>query len=162
MGISLRATEWIEAYGRWSTWTERLPSVATHLLLQAELALATDDVLTAMSRATEALEFSADPRQPLQIMTAHRVLGKIAADQGRMQESRDHLTAALEIAVGAEAPYEQARIKLAIAHGLSWRAATRLRRSSLSNEARTTAESLGAAPLLERIGRARRRERNPA
>ena len=146
-----RATEWIEAYGRWSAWTERLPSVATHLLLQSELALAMDDIITAMSKAAEALDFSADPRQPLQIMNAHRILGRIATDQGRMQESRDHLTTALEIAVGAEAPYEQARIKLAMAQ-LELASGNSAEAQLLSNEARATAELLGAAPMLERIG----------
>ena len=145
-----RAKEWVEAYGRWSDWTGRLQSIATHLLLQSELALAWDDVGTAMSKAMEALEFSSDPRQPLHIMNANRLLGIIAIDHGHLPEAHDHLTAALEIAVGAEAPNEQARIKLEMAR-LELARGNASESQLLIDEARATAEALGALPLLERI-----------
>jgi DNA-binding CsgD family transcriptional regulator len=145
-----RAAEWIRAFGTWAHWTGRLPAIAVHKLLVAQHAVASEDLDQGYATAAEALELASEPRQPLQIMNAHRILGEIAAQRDQHDQSTEHLTKALEIATRAEAPYEQARIKLAMARSetLQGNGAEAQR---LADEATMIAERLGAAPLLDRI-----------
>ncbi|CAN5658233.1 hypothetical protein BH23CHL2_BH23CHL2_33220 [soil metagenome] len=145
-----RAEEWTSAYGRWAAWTERLPSLATHRILLAQLSLSAGHTGEAALAARDALKFASSPRQPLPIMTAHRILGEIATEQGELENAQEHLQAALEIAVAADAPYEQARCKLSFA----WMERARgqqVRASQLVDEVRDVAKRLGSHPLLDKL-----------
>lgn len=145
-----RADAWIAAYGRWAEWTDRLPSLATHKLLQAQFALMADKPGDAARIANETLEFAASPRQPLPIMTAHRLLAEIATGQGEFEDAARHLAVAFEIAVAADAPYLQARCKLSMAE-LERARGNQKEADQLIAEARQIAGHLEAQPLLDKL-----------
>ncbi|MFW6074170.1 MAG: helix-turn-helix transcriptional regulator [Chloroflexota bacterium] len=148
------ARRWAAAYGRWARWTGRLPSLAKYGVIEATVALAAGELDRAEKKAQEIIEFASSPRQPLPLMSAHRILGDVATLRG--DEDRDgHLAAALRIAQAAEAPYEIARCYLAIAQQERL-TGNELRTRELLDLAQEIAERIQAHPLLEQIEQARR------
>jgi DNA-binding CsgD family transcriptional regulator/tetratricopeptide (TPR) repeat protein len=146
-----RARAWISAYGRWADWTGRIPSLGAYLLLQIEEARAEGNLVRAKAKALETIEFARQPRQPLTIMAAQRHLGEIETELGNFDSAADHLAAALDIATSAEAPFEQARCWLALAH-LEHARGNTADANAFALQASAAAERLGAKPFLLRIG----------
>jgi ATP/maltotriose-dependent transcriptional regulator MalT len=108
---------------------------------QADLALA--HAQTALARASE-------PRQPLALLAAHRVVGELDIDTGRYEDAAAHLDTSLALADACHAPYERALTLLAYAE---LRAATHeiAATQPLLDEARTICEPLGARHVLSRV-----------
>jgi DNA-binding CsgD family transcriptional regulator len=150
LGNLERAREWASTYGRWAIWTGRLPALARQRLLEAVLAYAEGDLDIAAEKSREVVDLAAAPRQPLPLMSAHRLLGEIATDRGSLDDASTQLQTALTIATAAEAPFEIARCQLALAR-LSRALGSQQDAKRLADEARQIGERLGARPFLSSI-----------
>jgi tetratricopeptide (TPR) repeat protein len=110
---------------------------------------AAGDVALAQDHAAQGLTHASEPRQPLALLAAHRLLGELATEAGRHAEAQDHLDEALALAEACAAPYERALTVLALA---DLRAASGDRPAALAllDEVRAICEPLGARPALAR------------
>ena len=95
------------------------------------------------------MQHATEPRQPLALLAAHRLLGELDTDAGRFDGARGHLAASLALADACAAPYERALTLLALAE---CHAATESRAdaSSLLAEVYAICTPLGAKPTLVR------------
>src|SRR5690606_29502775 len=91
-----------------------------------------------------------DPRQPLALLTAHRMLGMLEAHAGRVVDAQQHLDAALALADACVAPFERALTLLACVD-LSLRTGAIEEASTQLDVARAICTSLAAAPTLAQI-----------
>ncbi|MDQ6602831.1 MAG: AAA family ATPase [Chloroflexota bacterium] len=141
---------WLEAHDRWLDWSGATLNRAEGALLWARYDRQIGDTAGAYRRAERALAHASDPRQPLALLAAHRLLGELDTDMGRYQEAGAHLHAALSLAEACAAPYERALTLLALA---TLRAATGDMDAArtLCIEARTICASLGARPALAHV-----------
>ena len=89
-----------------------------------------------------------EPRQPLALLAAHRLLGELQRP-GRPRGRETHLRASLALAEACQAPYERALTLLALAELHAATGATDEARPLLG-EARTICEPLRARPVLAR------------
>lgn len=144
------ARAWLDAHDRWLTWSGAVLGRAGGQNAWAGYALATGDFRQARHAATQALALASEPRQPLALLEAHRLLGLVEAHAGHLTEADHHLDAALTLADTCAAPYERALT-------LHARADVHVRAGAFGNagvalgEARAIYERLGAVPDLARI-----------
>jgi DNA-binding CsgD family transcriptional regulator len=143
------ARRWLEAHDRWLAWSGSVVGQADGQLGWAAYHRAAGDVAQAYEHATRAYENAAEPRQPLALLAAHRLLGELDTDAGRVDDAVAHLDAALALADACAAPYERALTLLAFA---TLRAATgdRAAARELLDDVRAIGAPLGAAPMLAR------------
>ncbi|MHB8647204.1 MAG: helix-turn-helix transcriptional regulator, partial [Thermomicrobiales bacterium] len=96
------------------------------------------------------LAHATEPRQPLALIAAHRLLGALETDAGHTEDATAHLRESLALADACEAPYERALTLLAEAE---LRLATRehAEARSLVDEVRAICTPLGAKPALARV-----------
>ena len=109
------AYRWIGAHDYWIEWSERIQGRSEAQLLWARYHRIAGDSETARHHAGQALEWAANPRQPLALIAAYRLLGEIDTDSGQHAEAEEHLRHALNWAEACAAPYEQALTLLAMA-----------------------------------------------
>jgi DNA-binding CsgD family transcriptional regulator len=109
------AGRWIEAHGRWQAWSGAVLWQPHHQLLQARYHQLSGDLDAARHHADRALALASDPRQPLALVAAHRLLGELATQDKRLAEAEDQLRESLSLAEACAAPYEQALTLLALA-----------------------------------------------
>ena len=114
-GDATLAGEWIATHGRWLDWSGAVLWRAEHLLLCARHARMSGDSATARAHAEAALARSTEPRQPLALLAAHRLLSELATDMRQHADAAPHLDAALTLADACAAPYERALTLLALA-----------------------------------------------
>ncbi|MEZ4521471.1 MAG: AAA family ATPase [Thermomicrobiales bacterium] len=145
------ARRWIDAFDRWIEWSGRSIGKAETLLLRARLHEQQDEPEMAAGHAQEAIQAAETPPQPLVRLHGLRLLGEIDLEAGNVDGARRHLEEALAIAEVCGAPYEVARTSVSLAGALIDEASERERASLLLDTARSTAQGLGARPLLERI-----------
>jgi DNA-binding CsgD family transcriptional regulator/tetratricopeptide (TPR) repeat protein len=104
------ARQWLEAHDRWLTWAG--PEVrwgrSDGRLAWAEYERARGEAGSALRHAECALAAAGEPRQPLALLTAHRLLGELHIETGRFAEAQQHLDQALVLADACAAPYERA------------------------------------------------------
>jgi DNA-binding CsgD family transcriptional regulator len=115
----------------------------------------------ARDHAERALSHAADPRQPLALLVAHRLLGELDTQMERYEDAARHLDASLALADTCEMPYERALTLLARAELHTATGDTNAARTVL-NEARTILERLGAKPILARADTLAARLATPA
>ena len=141
---------WLGAHDRWLTWTGAVLGQAEGLLAWADYHLAAGDAAQARQHAAQALARAVEPRQPLALLAAHRLLGELDTAAGHHAEAATHLDQALALAEACAAPYERALTLLALAE---LRAATGKREEALAmlDEVRTICTSLDARPALARV-----------
>ena len=144
------ALTWIEAHERWLDWSGRFLDRSSGLLLRARYELARGEQPAAEAHAREALAQTAEPRQPLARLAAHRLLGTLLAESGQFEEARRHLDAALAIADACAIPYERA-LTLVEHAGLLMAEGRGAAAPPLLEEARAICTRLGAVQALERI-----------
>jgi DNA-binding CsgD family transcriptional regulator len=143
------AREWLEAHDRWLTWSGAVLGLSEAQALRARYELASGDLEEAHRRAEQALAHASEPRQPLALIAAHRLLGELNNATGRPEAADEHLHAALDLAVACSAPYELALTLLALAE-LRLAEGNNTDVSALLEEARGICSDLGAAPALAR------------
>jgi ATP/maltotriose-dependent transcriptional regulator MalT len=139
------AEDWIAAHGRWLEWSGALLWRADHLLLRARQARMAGELAAARDHARAALARATEPRQPLALLAAHRLLGELETETGNYGDALAHLHQALDLADACAAPYERALTLLALA---DLQAAEGRREAAALAEARAILERLGAAPAL--------------
>jgi DNA-binding CsgD family transcriptional regulator len=143
------AKEWLDAHDRWLEWSSAVLGRSEGQLLWARYHQQAGDTTKAYAHAERARADAIDPRQPLALLAARRLLGELDTEAGRYADAESHLHLALELATACEAPYERALTLLALAE---MRAATgevedarrRLR------ELRPICDRLGARPAIDR------------
>jgi ATP/maltotriose-dependent transcriptional regulator MalT len=143
------AREWLEAHERWLTWSGAVLGLSEAQVLRAQYELASGNSEEAHRRAEQALAHASEPRQPLALLAAHRLLGELNNATGRSKAADEHLRTALELADACSAPYERALTLLALAE-LRLAEGTNTNVSAILEEVRGICSDLGAAPALER------------
>jgi tetratricopeptide (TPR) repeat protein len=108
------------------------------------------DRSAALAATTTALQHASDPRQPLALIAAHRLMGLLLTDAGDYARATEHLQASLALTETCVTPFERAltlvaQAELDIAQAAHESAAAKLA------EARAICEPLAARPTLERI-----------
>ena len=112
---SAMAQAWLEAHDRWLEW-----SGATHSQAEGHLAWAmhhrtNGDHDQAWTHSRQAADSATEPRQPLALLAAHRLLGALATDAKQYDAAVTHLDTALALADACAAPYERALTLLELA-----------------------------------------------
>jgi DNA-binding CsgD family transcriptional regulator len=143
------ARAWIEAHDRWLAWSGSVLGRSEAQLLWARYFRSTQDALSAREHAVAALARADDPPQPLARLAAHRLLGELATEAGRLAEAEQHLGEASALADACGAPFERAltllaRAELCILSGAAGEAREML------EQVRAICTPLGAAPALAR------------
>jgi DNA-binding CsgD family transcriptional regulator len=144
-----QAREWLEAYDRWLDWSGAVLGRAEGAALRAAYHWQQGDTEAARIWAERALACASEPRQPLALLDAYRLLGELDTEAGRRDGARTHLDAALALADACAASYERALTLLALAE---LNAATGDAQGATANltEARALFEIVGAGPALTR------------
>lgn len=140
---------WLEAHDRWLAWSGTVLGRAHGQLAWAGYYRAAGDYATARAHADSALALASDPRQPLALLAAHRLLGELATDARNYGAASNHLDAALALAEVCAAPYERALTLLAHAE-LRHASGAGEAAQALLDEARTILTPLEARPALAR------------
>lgn len=141
------ARSWLDAHDRWTLWADCLLGQAEGCLLWARYHRATGDLTRARAAAAEALERAKQPRQPLVLLAAHRMLGELNTAPSEQDEASAHFDAALALADTCGATYERALTQLALAGHHAATGDHAAAQTTLS-EARVVFTDLGAAPAL--------------
>jgi ATP/maltotriose-dependent transcriptional regulator MalT len=149
MDTGAEVRPWLEAHDRWLAATSALLGRSEGAALWGEYHRQVGDREQAQVHAEDALVHATEPRQPLALLAAHRLLGELATDAGRYDEAERHLKEALILADACRAPYERALTLLAMAER---DAAMHEPEQALPllEEARVICERLGAQPPLAR------------
>jgi ATP/maltotriose-dependent transcriptional regulator MalT len=143
------AQGWLAAHGAWLQWSGAVLGLSEGAALGARYYRQTGDAQQAHLHAEHALAHASEPRQPLALLTAHRLLGELATDAGQWNEAAGHLDTSLTLATACAAPFERALTLLALAE---LRAATGERdlAGHLLGQVRAICDPLGAKPALAR------------
>jgi DNA-binding CsgD family transcriptional regulator len=141
------ARAWLEMHDYWLAWSGAVLGRADGQLLWASYHHVAGNLPRAYQHAEQAFALASDPRQPLALLAAHRLLGELQAHSGQTAAAQEHLEAALALAGACAVPYERALTLLAMADcdrgaGELERAASRLQ------EAREIFVSLEGRPAL--------------
>ncbi len=143
------ARPWLEAHDRWLAWSGAVLGRAEGALGWATYYRAAGETRTAYRHATDSLAHATEPRQPLVLLAAHRVLGELATDAGNHTEAQTHLAAAVALSEACAAPYERALTLLAFAT-LHLATGDTARAAALLDEIRAICLPLGAKLALAR------------
>jgi DNA-binding CsgD family transcriptional regulator len=150
------ATAWLAAHDRWLAWSGAILGRAEASLSWALFHRQQGDLDAAWRLAEEGMSRATEPRQPLALLFAHRLLGELGTQQRRHEIAATHLDAALALTAACAAPFERALTLLSLAELRAAMPASPHARDEIAaflGEARTIAEPLGAAPTLARITR---------
>ena len=146
------ARQWLEAHDRWLEWAgpEARWGRADGQIAWATYYRAIGEPETALHYAERALADATEPRQPLALLTAHRLLGELDTDAGAHKEAGRHLGTSLALADACQAPYERALTLLAMAE-MERATGDRDAARALLDEVKAICEPLGAEPALARV-----------
>jgi ATP/maltotriose-dependent transcriptional regulator MalT len=144
------ARRWLEAHDGWLDWSGTMLGRAESYLAWARWHRAAGNLEQSATYVKRALADTREPRQPLALIGAHRLLGELEADLGRYDVSEKHLKESLSLAEACAAPYEQARTYHALAMLAHARGETDAAMQR-AEEAREICTRLGAQLLLARI-----------
>jgi DNA-binding CsgD family transcriptional regulator/tetratricopeptide (TPR) repeat protein len=149
VGDLVTARVWLEANDHLLAWSGATLGVADAQLAWATYYRRAGKRARAEECARRGLALARDPRQPLALLAAKRLLGELAMDSGRLGEAAALLDKSLALADACAAPFERALTLLAQAEA----AVLGGRRSAaqgLLDEVRTIGSVLGASLLLTR------------
>jgi DNA-binding CsgD family transcriptional regulator len=143
------AREWLEAHDRWLAWSGAVLGRSEGQALWARYHRQAGDKEKARESAEYALAHAGDPRQPLALIAAHRLLGELDTDAGRYDDAARHLDASSSLADACQAPHERALTLLARA-GLCAKRGNPDDATALLDAVRAICAPLGARPALSR------------
>ena len=112
------ARTWLGAHDRWLTWMGARLGRADGEILRALCAWASGDRAGAFTQAERAVQLASEPRQPIALLTATRLVGELTLESGRAREAATTLQRALAIADASAAPYERALTLLSLAEAM--------------------------------------------
>jgi DNA-binding CsgD family transcriptional regulator len=141
--------EWLEAHDRWLAWSGAIFGQSQEQALWAEYYCQAGDAEQANQHAERARICAEQPRQPLALLTAHRLLGALDTEAGRYEGAAAHLDQSLTLATACAAPYERALTLLAMAdlHAVT---GSRPEARTCCAEAQAILTPLAATPALAR------------
>jgi ATP/maltotriose-dependent transcriptional regulator MalT len=144
------AHAWLDCHDRWMAWSGHIPFTTIGHLLWARYHHVAGDRAAARERVEQARALATEPRQPLALLAAERLLGELDTGSRAYTSAQQHLAAALALADACQAPFERAltlaaMAEIAIASGERDAAVAPLA------EARAICEPLGAKPTLARL-----------
>jgi DNA-binding CsgD family transcriptional regulator/tetratricopeptide (TPR) repeat protein len=144
------ARAWLERHDAWLAWNGTILGRAESALGWVRYYQMAGDQVRAYEHANRALAHAGDPRQPLVLLSAHRLLGELDTDARRFEDADHHIRESLALADACAAPYERALTLLALAE---LRAATGeiAAAGTLLDEVRAICIPLGALPTLQRV-----------
>jgi DNA-binding CsgD family transcriptional regulator len=148
-GDMARTKEWLDAHDRWLSWSGAVLGRCEAQMLWARYDRQAGETAKAREHAERALAHAGNPRQPLALLAAHRLLGELDTGAGRHEDAGRHLDASLGLADACEAPYERALTLLAQAELRAAQGDGDAARALL-DEMRAICEPLGAKPALAR------------
>jgi DNA-binding CsgD family transcriptional regulator len=143
------AATWLAAHDAWLTWNGAVSGRADGRRLWARYHQVTGDLHLAREHGTLAVALATEPRQPLTLLAAHRLLGELATETGRWEEADEHLQESLALADACAAPFERA-MTLVILAELRTAEDNHTEAIRLLAEVRAIGQPLKAAPLLAR------------
>ncbi len=143
------ARAWLEMHDHWLDWSGAVLSRANGQLLWAIYHRVAANLPQAHLHAEQAISLASNPRQPLALLAAHRLLGELQAQSGQIAFAQKQLEAALALADACAAPYERALTLLAMAD-CERRAGDLGQAASRLQEARDLFVTLEAMPALVR------------
>jgi DNA-binding CsgD family transcriptional regulator len=143
------ARAWLAAHDRWLAWSGAVLWQAEGALGWAAYHRAAGDLAEARAQAERALALAAEPRQPLALLAARRLLAELDTGCGRHADAAAHLDAALALADACAAPYERALCLLARTE-LDLATGERERTGGTLTEVRALLVPLAAEPALAR------------
>ena len=143
------AHQWLEVHDRWQAWSGAVLGLSEGQALWARYHRQAGDSLQAREHAERALALATEPRQPLALLAAHRLLGEQETEAGSYASAVKHFDAALVLADACRAPYERALTQLALAD-LRAAMGERDAAADLLDAARATLVPLEATPALAR------------
>lgn len=149
-GDHATAREWLEAHDRWMAWSGIAPGLTDGYLLWARYHRDAGDTARAAECAADALAAAQDPRQPLTLLAAHRLVGELHGAAGGWEAAARAFADALTVAAACDCPYEQVGSLLAWAEKDTAARENAAAEQSLAR-ARDLAAPLGARPLLARM-----------
>jgi ATP/maltotriose-dependent transcriptional regulator MalT len=143
------AHEWLEVHDHWLDWSGAVLGRSEGAALWARYHRQGGEAGQAQQYAERARTHATDPRQPLALLAAHRLLGELDIDTGTFDDAAYHLDTALALADACAAPYERALTVLALAE-LRMAEGDAGEARTLLNAARAMFVALGANPALAR------------
>jgi DNA-binding CsgD family transcriptional regulator len=144
------ARAWLEAHDRWLAWSGAVLGRAEGETLWARYHRQAGEIEQAYAHAERAHADASEPRQPLALLTAHRLMGELDTDAGRYGEAARHLAASRALADTCQAPYERALTLIALADLRATTGASEEARALL-DEATAICEPFGAWPAFTQI-----------
>jgi DNA-binding CsgD family transcriptional regulator len=155
------ARAWLEAHDRWLGWSGAVLWRSEGRLLWARYSREQGDEEAARQHAEAALEVATEPRQPLALLAAHRLMGDLAIDSGQFPEATEHIEKSLGLARACEAPYERALTLIPKARYLAARGNTE-EAHALLGEVREICGPLKAEPALALVAELEENLQSPA
>jgi ATP/maltotriose-dependent transcriptional regulator MalT len=143
------ASAWLKAHDRWLAWAGAVLGLADGQLAWAAYCRTAGDDNQARAHAERAITCATEPRQPLALVAAHRLLGELDTDAGFFDDAARHLDASLRLADACDAPFDRALTLLALAALLAT-TGDHTQATVLLDEARAICTPLGAQPTLAR------------
>ena len=144
------AQAWLATSDRWFSWNGAILRFVENQVGWAQWHRAAGDLAAAQEFAARALALATTPRQPLELLRVHRLLGELHTATDEWSSAEQRLQEALRLADACRAPYERALTTMALAE-LRQRAGLTVEASALADDARAVFTTLGAAPSLKRL-----------
>jgi DNA-binding CsgD family transcriptional regulator len=143
------ARAWLEAHDRWLDRSGAVLGRSDGASLWARYFSRTGEPQRARELAERAVAYAAKPRQPLALLVAHRVVGRLETRAARFDEADAHLGAALALSEAIGAPHDKARTLIALAE-LRLAEGHPERASVALAQAQTICRTMGATRTLTR------------
>ncbi len=153
------AESWIDALECWLDWSDAVIGRSELALLRARCAVALGDYEHARKYAMTSLGLATDPRQPLALLSARRLAGRLELVAKAYDDAAHQLEQALELAEACAAPYERARTLLAMTE-LAGATGDGASAREMLAEVRAICESLGATRTLNQADEIERQLRD--
>ena len=106
---------WLETFDTWIEWSQARLGLADSQIRWARIYHGEGNADAATGMARDAIASAQHPEQPLVLIAADRLLGEIAAADGRSTDARTHLESSLAIATACQLPYEEALTRISLA-----------------------------------------------
>lgn len=143
------ARAWLDAHERFLAWSGAVAGRTDGQIGWATYFRATHDLPRAIRHVVEASSLAEQPRQPLALLAAQRVLGELLTEDCQFERAEEQLADALALADACAVPYERALTLLAQAE--LWRARAQPAQATAAlHETRAILTALGARPALAR------------
>ncbi len=107
------ARRWLDSLDRWLDWSGATFGQAEAHLGWTSYHRAMRDNGKARERAQQALSVASTPRQPLALLTAHRLLGELDLAEARFTDAEERFDASLSLAEATESAHDLALTRLA-------------------------------------------------